>query len=159
MAKVNESYGQFYDGASSVSFQTWSLKTLDQYLLVNYPYGYNRIFYGKSHTNSSVEYYNQTFSIYKETVHGMIARAEDPGHTIWVDEYILPGWNGAGPESDTDTAWPHSTSAHITLTSAEWSNATNQAYIYERDEDMMNYNREFQNALDEPAIYDYPNYM
>lgn len=73
---------------------------------------------------------------------------------------ILPGWNGAGPESDTDTAWPHSTSAHITLTSGEWSNDTTTEFIYDRDENyLMSYIRDFQNNTTSPAIYDYPNYM
>ncbi|GME36560.1 putative FAD binding domain protein [Neofusicoccum parvum] len=158
-AKFNETFGQFYEGASTIQFETYSLKTLQQYLLTNYPYGYNRIFYGKSHTNSTPEFYQNTWDIYKETVNGILARGDDPGHTIWVDEYVLPGWNGAGPASDADTAWPHSTSGHITLTSAEWSNDTTNDYIYERDSKMMSYLRDFQNGLDEPAIYDYPNYI
>lgn len=109
----------------------------------------------------------------------MLARGEDPGHTFWVDECkfcypcfwsvplltkplldVLPGWNGAGPASDTDTSWPHSTSGHITMTSGEWSNNTLTDYMYERDEVMLNYLRDFQNGYtEEPAIYDYPNYM
>lgn len=83
---LNDTYGQFFEGAASIAFQEWTLRSLDQYLLTNYPYGYERIFYGKSHTRSTVDFYNQTFSIYKETVLGMIARGEDPGHTLWVDE-------------------------------------------------------------------------
>lgn len=86
MAQVNASFEQFYEGAASITFETWTLKSMDQYLLTNYPYGYQRIFYGKSHTNSTMEFYNQTFSIFKDTVNGMIARGEDPGHTLWVDE-------------------------------------------------------------------------
>lgn len=86
MTQVNASFGQFYEGASSITFETWTLKSMDQYLLTNYPYGYQRIFYGKSHTNSTEDFYNQTFSIFKDTVNGMIARGEDPGHTLWVDE-------------------------------------------------------------------------
>lgn len=86
MTALNETYGQFYEGASSIVFSEYSLKTLDQYLLTNYPYGYHRIFYGKSHTKSTVDFYNETLNIYKETINGMIARGEDPGHTIWVDE-------------------------------------------------------------------------
>lgn len=86
MAQVNASFEQFYEGAASISFETWTLKSMDQYLLTNYPYGYQRIFYGKSHTNSTMDFYNQTFSIFKDTVNGMIARGEDPGHTLWVDE-------------------------------------------------------------------------
>ncbi|KAK7544045.1 uncharacterized protein J3D65DRAFT_3627 [Phyllosticta citribraziliensis] len=158
--EFNETYSQFYEGASSISFQEYSLKTLQQYLLTNYPYGYNRMFYGKSHTNSTAEFYEKTFAIYKETVNGMIARGEDPGHTIWVDEYVFPHWNGAGPNTDSDTAWPHSTSAHITLTSGEWTNNSLTEYMYDRDENqMMAYLRDFQNGLDEPEIYDYPNYI
>lgn len=90
MKKFNETYEQFYEGASSISFSTFSLKTLDQLLLTNYPYGYNRMFYGKSHTNSTTEFYQQTFEIYKETINGMLTLAEDPGHTIWVDECKSP---------------------------------------------------------------------
>lgn len=63
-------------------FQEYNLETLDQYLLTNYPYGYNRLFFGKSHTNSTADFYRNTFSIYKETVNGMLARGEDPGHTL-----------------------------------------------------------------------------
>lgn len=86
LAKVNETFGQFYEGAASITFQPWTLQSLDQYLLTNYPYGYQRIFYGKSHTQSTVDFYNETFAIYQDTVNGLIARGEDPGHTIWVDE-------------------------------------------------------------------------
>lgn len=86
LAKVNETFGQFYEGAASISFEPWTLQSLDQYLLTNYPYGYQRIFYGKSHTQSTVDFYNETFAIYQDTVNGLIARGEDPGHTIWVDE-------------------------------------------------------------------------
>ncbi|KAK8220336.1 hypothetical protein IWZ01DRAFT_4019 [Phyllosticta capitalensis] len=158
--KFNETYGQFFEGASSIVFEEYSLKTLQQYLLTNYPYGYNRLFYGKSHTNSTKEFYQNTFAIYKETVNGMIARGEDPGHTLWVDEYVFPNWNGAGPTDDSVTAWPHSTSAHITLTSGEWTNNSLTEYMYDRDENyMMAYLRDFQNGLGEPEIYDYPNYI
>jgi hypothetical protein len=176
---LNSTFGSFYEGASAISIQKWTLKSLDQYLLTNYPYGYQRIFYGKSHTHSTVDFYNQTFAIYKDTISGMIARGDDPGHTIWVDECeylmpvnrgpeadndvrqdLLPGLNGKLPARDSDTAWPHSRSAHITLTSAEWTNHTNQAYIYDREENhMMAYLREFERAQGEPAIYDYPNYL
>lgn len=160
MARFNESFSQFYANASTISFETWTLQRLDQYLLTNYPYGYQRVFYGKSHTNSTTDFYDQTFAIYKENINGMMARGEDPGHTIWVDEYLLPGLNGNAPENDADTAWPHSTTSHITLTSAEWTNSSNQEYIYDRDENyMMAYLREFQDGLGEAPIYDYPNYM
>ena len=73
---------------------------------------------------------------------------------------VFPGWGGTGPEDDSDTAWPHSTSAHITLTSGEWSSDNTTQYMHDRDRDgMMAYLREFQNGLGEAAIYDYPNYM
>ncbi|KKY37727.1 putative fad binding domain-containing protein [Diaporthe ampelina] len=157
---LNSTFGSFYEGAAAIAIQEWTLKSLDQYLLTNYPYGYQRIFYGKSHTHSTVDFYNQTFAIYKDTINGLIARGEDPGHTLWVDEYLLPGLNGKLPASDSDTAWPHSTSAHITLTSAEWTNHTNQAYVYDREENhMMAYLRDFEKGLGEPATYDYPNYI
>ncbi|KAK7730827.1 hypothetical protein SLS57_001662 [Botryosphaeria dothidea] len=159
-AKFNETFGQFYENADQIVFQTYSLKTLQQYLLTNYPYGYNRLFYGKSHTNSTPEFYQNTFAIYKETVNGMLERGEDPGHTLWVDEYIFPGWNGVGPDTDTATSWPHATSGHITLTSGEWSNDSTTQWLYDQDQNkMMSYLRDFQNELDEPAIYDYPNYI
>lgn len=83
---VNDTFGQFYEGAASITFQPWTLQSLDQYLLTNYPYGYQRIFYGKSHTQSTVAFYNETWAIYQDTINGLIARGEDPGHTIWVDE-------------------------------------------------------------------------
>lgn len=83
---LNSTFSSFYEGASAIAIQEWTLKSLDQYLLTNYPYGYQRIFYGKSHTHSTVDFYNQTFAIYKDTINGLIARGEDPGHTIWVDE-------------------------------------------------------------------------
>lgn len=86
VAKFNSTFSQFYEGASSIGLETWTIRSLDQYLLTNYPYGYQRIFYGKSHTNSTVDFYNATFSIYQDTVNGMMARGEDPGHTLWVDE-------------------------------------------------------------------------
>jgi hypothetical protein len=77
-----------------------------------------------------------------------------------IDLDVLPGWNGAGPDSDSDTAWPHSTSGHITMSNGEWTNNTLNDYMYERDQVMMNYLRDFQNGYqNEPAIYDYPNYM
>lgn len=85
-AKFNESFSSFYEKADSVSLQTFSIKTLDQYLLTNYPYGYNRLFYGKSHTNSTIEFYEKTFASYQETINGLMRRGEDPGHTLWVDE-------------------------------------------------------------------------
>lgn len=73
---------------------------------------------------------------------------------------IFPGWNGAGPASDSDTAWPHATSSHITLTSGEWSNPNVTSYVYDRDENfMMEYLREFQSKREfssEGAIFDYP---
>lgn len=73
---------------------------------------------------------------------------------------MLPGWNGAGPAKDSDTAWPHSTSSHITLTSGEWSSDNSTEFLYTQDRDgMMSYLRDFQNELGEPAIYDYPNYV
>lgn len=87
--QFNETFGLFLKNADSIQFETFSLKTLQQYLLVNYPYGYNRLFYGKSHTNSTPEFYQSTFAIYKETVNGMLYRGEDPGHTLWVDECEL----------------------------------------------------------------------
>lgn len=72
----------------------------------------------------------------------------------------MPGWNGAGPAKDSDTAWPHATSAHITLTSGEWSSDSITPYLYERDRDgMMAYLRHFQDSLGGAKIYDYPNYM
>jgi hypothetical protein len=86
MSIFNDTFSKFYEGASTIVFSELSLKTLDQYLLTNYPYGYNRLFYGTIHTNSTIEFYNKTFSIYKETINGMISRGEDPGHTHWVDE-------------------------------------------------------------------------
>ncbi|EKG11276.1 FAD linked oxidase [Macrophomina phaseolina MS6] len=85
-AKFNESFGQFFEGADSIIIERYTLKTLQQYLLTNYPYGYKRLFYGKSHTRSTVEFYQKTFDIYKETINGMLERGEDPGHTLWVDE-------------------------------------------------------------------------
>ncbi|KAJ9156209.1 FAD-binding domain-containing protein [Pleurostoma richardsiae] len=158
--QFNETFGQFYDGASSVTFANYSIETLDQYLLTNYPYGYNREFYGKSHTNSTEAFYQQVWGDYKEIIQGLLARGEDPGHTMWVDEYILPTWGGFGPEWDSQTAWPHSTSAHITLTSGEWSNDTNTAFMHAEDKKIMGYLRDFQNSyIDTPAIYDYPNYI
>lgn len=42
----NETFGAFYDGTSSLQFTSYTLRTLDQYLLTNYAYGYNRLFYG-----------------------------------------------------------------------------------------------------------------
>ncbi|KAK0650251.1 putative FAD-linked oxidoreductase YgaK [Lasiodiplodia hormozganensis] len=159
-ADFNNTFGHFYENADGIILQTYTLKTLQQYLLTNYPYGYNRLFYGKSHTNSTPEFYQNTFEIYKETVNGMLERGEDPGHTLWVDEYVFPAWNGAGPDTDSATSWPHSTSAHITLTSGEWSNDSTTEWLYSQDENkMMAYLRDFQNGLDEPAIYDYPNYI
>lgn len=86
VAKFNETFGQFYDGASSITFSNYSIKTLDQYLLTNYPYGYNREFYGKSHTNSTKQFYQNVWGQYKEIITGLLARGEDPGHTMWVDE-------------------------------------------------------------------------
>lgn len=85
-AKFNESFGVFFEHADFIGLQKYSIKTLDQFLLTNYPYGYNRLFYGKSHTNSSVVFYEQTFASYKETINGLLVRGEDPGHTLWVDE-------------------------------------------------------------------------
>ncbi|KAH5453984.1 hypothetical protein HBI24_246130 [Parastagonospora nodorum] len=157
---LNASFAKFYPNADTVELQKVNLKKLDQYLLTNYPYGYHREFFGKSHTNSTVDFYRETFAIYKETVLGMIQRGEDPGHTLWVDEYVFPGWGGTGPEHDSDTAWPHSTSAHITLTSGEWSSDNTTQYMYDRERDgMMAYLREFQNGLGGAPIYDYPNYI
>lgn len=73
---------------------------------------------------------------------------------------IFPGVDGHGPSSDSETAWPHATTGHITLTSAEWTNHSNQAYVYDRDENhMMAYLRDFQAELDTSPIYDYPNYI
>lgn len=72
---------------------------------------------------------------------------------------MFPGWNNAGPANDSATAWPHSTSAHITLSSLMWSNQSNAAYVDERDSVMMDYLRSYQDSLDAPAIYDYPNYL
>lgn len=86
METFNSTFGQFFEGAASIAFQTWTIRGLDQFLLTNYPYGYQRIFYGKSHTTSTVDFYNNTFAIFQDTVNGMIARGEDPGHTLWVDE-------------------------------------------------------------------------
>jgi len=86
MGKFNSTYGQFYSNASSITFQTWTSKSINQFLLPSYPLGFNRIYYGKSHTNSTEDLYKQTFSIYKDTVNGMIARGEDPGHTLWADQ-------------------------------------------------------------------------
>ncbi|KAF2771430.1 FAD-binding domain-containing protein [Teratosphaeria nubilosa] len=158
-AKFNATFGTFFEHADQIIFTKYNLRSLDQYLLTNYPYGYHRLFYGKSHTKSTPEFYNNTFSIYKETVKGMIARGEDPGHTLWVDEYVFPNWNGVGPEKDTDTAWPHSTSAHITLTSGEWTLDSTTEYLDSRDKEMMGYLRDFQTGLNDPPIYDYPNYI
>ncbi|KAF9690380.1 hypothetical protein EKO04_011569 [Ascochyta lentis] len=157
---LNASFAKFYPNADTVQLQKVSLKELDQYLLSNYPYGYHREFYGKSHTNSTVDFYRNTFAIYKETISGMLQRGEDPGHTIWVDEYVFPGWGGTGPEHDSETSWPHSTSGHITLTSGEWSSDNTTQYMHDRDRDgMMAYLRDFQNGLGAPALYDYPNYI
>ena len=86
---LNASFGKFYPSADTVQLQAVNLKDLDQYLLTNYPYGYHREFFGKSHTNSTVQFYRDTFSIYKETIYGMLERGEDPGHTLWVDECKL----------------------------------------------------------------------
>lgn len=159
-AQFNETFGSFYDGASSITFADYSIKTVDQYLLTNYPYGYNREFYGKSHTNSTTEFYQSVWASYKELIQGLLARGEDPGHTMWVDEYVLPNWGGFGPESDSQTAWPHKTSAHITLTSGEWSNDTNTAFMHDQDKSLMGYLRDFQNGYSNTsAIYDYPNYI
>ncbi|EMD86840.1 hypothetical protein COCC4DRAFT_24647 [Bipolaris maydis ATCC 48331] len=157
---LNASYSKFYPNADTLQLQKFTILELDQYLLTNYPYGYHREFFGKSHTNSTVDFYRNTFSIYKQTVLGMMERGEDPGHTFWVDEYVFPGWSGTGPEHDSDTAWPHSTSAHITLTSGEWSSDNTTQYMYDRERDgMMAYLREFQNGLGGAPIYDYPNYI
>lgn len=72
----------------------------------------------------------------------------------------MPNWYGAGPASDADTAWPHSTSAHITMTSGEWSEDETTTFMNDFDKNYtMSYMRDFQNGLGEPEIYDYPNYM
>lgn len=107
----------------------------------------------------------------------MLARGEDPANSLWVSECkrshpeshqdilvdffldMFPGWNNNGASNDSATAWPHSTSAHITLSSLMWANQSNIDYINERDEVMMDYLREYQSGLDSPPIYDYPNYM
>ncbi|KAI9739698.1 MAG: hypothetical protein M1834_006417 [Cirrosporium novae-zelandiae] len=158
-AKFNASFGNFYENASNAVLTTYTLKSLQQYLQVNYPYGYNRLFYGKSHTNATVGFWEDTLAIFKETINGLLARGDDPGNSLWVSEYMFPNWNNAGPENDSDTAWPHATTAHVTLTSPEWSNSSNTEYLYDRDKVMMNYLRDFQNNLDMPPIYDYPNYI
>lgn len=40
-----------------------------------------------------------------------------------------------------------------------WSNQSNAAYVDERDTVMMDYLRSYQESLDAPPIYDYPNYL
>lgn len=86
LAKVNATFGKFFTGASTIKIQALTLRTLDQYLTNNYPYGHQRVFYGNGNTRATPEFFNQTFSIYKDTVNGIIARGEDPGHTFWIDE-------------------------------------------------------------------------
>ncbi|KAH8746957.1 hypothetical protein F5883DRAFT_437689 [Diaporthe sp. PMI_573] len=161
MATFNQTYGQFYNtNTSTITIQTWTLKTIQQFLLPSYPLGFQRMYYGKSHTSSTADFYSQTFLIYKQTVEGMIARGEDVGHTLWADQYIMPGTNGNAPASDSDTAWPHSTTAHLTVTSGEWSNSSTTAFIKGQDENfMMPYLRTFQEGLNQPSIYDYPNFI
>lgn len=88
-AEFNKTFGDFYDGASSITISDYSIKTVDQFLLTNYPYGHNREFYGKSHTNSTKEFYQQVWGYYKELIQGLLSRGEDPGHTFWVDECKL----------------------------------------------------------------------
>lgn len=159
MEGFNASYSQFYDDANSVSVTKYNLKDLKEFLSSNYPYGQSTIFRGKSHTSASNDLWENTFSIYKETIQGLLARGDDPANSLWVSEYMYPGWNNSGPASDNATAWPHSTSAHITLTSLMWSNQSNAAYVDERDTVMMDYLRSYQESLDAPPIYDYPNYL
>lgn len=50
------------------------------------PYGQSTIFRGKSHTGVSNELWENTFSIYKETIQGLLARGEDPANSLWVSE-------------------------------------------------------------------------
>lgn len=38
---LNSTFGSFYEGASSIAIQEWTLKSLDQYLLTNYPCQYH----------------------------------------------------------------------------------------------------------------------
>ncbi|KAF8913671.1 FAD-binding domain-containing protein [Mucidula mucida] len=158
-AKFNESYAGWYDIADTVSIVSYSLKTLQQYLAVNYPYGYRRTFFGKSHTNATVDFWSTTFGIWNETINGMLAAGEDPGNSLWVSEYMFPGWNGAGPIVDSDTAWPHATSAHVSLIALQYVNETLDSFIEEQDTKMEGYLRDFQASLDMPPIYDYPNYI
>lgn len=81
-------------------------------------------------------------------------------HADTFREDLFPGLNGNLPASDSETAWPHATSAHITLTSAEWTNHTNQAFVYDQDENhLMAYLRDFQDGLGDAPVYDYPNYV
>ncbi|RDW64827.1 6-hydroxy-D-nicotine oxidase [Coleophoma cylindrospora] len=155
----NTSYAAFYENANSVSVTSYSLKNLKEFLSSNYPYGQSTIFRGKSHTNVSNDLWENTLSIYKETIQGLLARGEDPANSLWVSEYMYPNWNGAGASNDSATAWPHSTSAHITLSSLMWSNQSNANYVDERDEVMMDYLREYQAGVDSAPIYDYPNYL
>ncbi|KAI4722991.1 FAD-binding domain-containing protein [Aureobasidium sp. EXF-10727] len=102
-----------------------------------FPYGYRRGFWGPQTSKVTAEYLTTASQTMETYINASLARAQGPATAVWVLQYMSPGQNGHAPLSDTDTAWPHSASAHQTLFSPAWTSATDDAFVLEYNQVLM----------------------
>ncbi|CAD0112144.1 unnamed protein product [Aureobasidium uvarum] len=123
-----------------------------------FPYGYRRGFWGPQ-TSKVTAAYLATASHSMETyINESLVRGQIPATAVWVLQYMYPFQNGHAPISDTDTAWPHSLSAHQTLFSPAWTDAADDAFVIHNNDVLNNITYHHQASIG-PFVADYPNYI
>ncbi|KAI9667868.1 MAG: hypothetical protein M1821_000687 [Bathelium mastoideum] len=123
-----------------------------------FPYGFRRGFWGPQTTNVSASYLASASNVVSEYINGSLARGESPEFAFWNIQFMFPGQNGHAPASDSDTAWPHATSAHQSLFSPAWNRSVDDAFVegYNDRFNRLTWQRQAQVG---GFIADYPNYI
>ena len=123
-----------------------------------FPYGYRRVFAGGQVPTATVDYFRQTTSLFNEYIQTLLTRGEDPLLAVFALQYMFPDLNGNLPKSDADTAWPHATVGHQSLSSFAWTDAANDGLANEYVGKLNDVTYALQ-AANNVTIPDYPNYI
>jgi hypothetical protein len=138
-----------------------------------FPTGYRRGFWGPQMERVDEAYLGKVDRSFEDFINAMLAKGDTPSTSTWVLQYMLPGLNGHLPESDSDTAWPHSSIGHQTLFDPGWRNASSDGVANAFNE--LLYDLADQGAKSTPSalhngsrgvsecgdrrVYHYPNYI
>lgn len=138
-----------------------------------FPMGYRRGFWGPQVKQVDEAYLGKVDRAFGDFIDGMLAKGDSPSTSTWVLQYMLPGLNGHLPESERDTAWPHSSIGHQTLFDPGWRNASSDGVAIAFNE--LLYDLADQGAKPKPSafhngsaevsecddgrVYHYPNYI